>query len=232
MSTSPFDPGLTLNTAPHGVLGASAPALPTVPAQAPLSPFSAALTVSGAPQIAPQSAGQLARTMWAKTPGWQRPLMFVGQGLNAVGTGIDHLIGVHPSGVLPQANFGPYAAPQPHQPAPGVNAALDAQHPAYNYLVKWPAEFAASLPLGESAGALAGRGMEALGLTAPETAPLWQRALAAAPQSAAVGAAYGVQQPQGSPGANAAIGAVAGPLLEGGMRGVGALASKGGPAPL
>ena len=230
MSTSPFDPGLTLNTAPHGVLGASAPALPTVPAQAPLSPFSAALTVSGAPQIAPQSAGQLARTMWAKTPGWQRPLMFVGQGLNAVGTGIDHLIGVHPSGVLPQANFGPYAAPQPHQPAPGVNAALDAQHPAYNYLVKWPAEFAASLPLGESAGALAGRGMEALGLTAPETAPLWQRALAAAPQSAAVGAAYGVQQPQGSPGANAAIGAVAGPLLEGGMRGVGALASKGADA--
>jgi len=174
--------------------------------------------------------GQLARTLWSTTPGWQKPLMFVGQGLNAVGTGIDHLLGVRPSGAPPKANFGRYAAPAPQQPAPGVNAALDAQHPWYNYGVKWPTELGASLPLGEGAGMGAGALMDAAGPTLADDAPLWQRALYALPRSMATGAAYGVQQPTGHPLENAAIGAIANPVLEGTLHGALELGGKGAEA--
>ena len=176
-------------------------------------------------QTAP-TPGQQARALWAKTPAWQKPLMFVEQGFNDVGTGIAHLLGADTSGPIPQANFGRYAAPQPQQPAPGVNSALDAQHPWLNALVKWPTELLASTPLGEGVGAAVGAGMDALGLAAPEGANLLTRAAYALPRSMATGAAYGVQQPRGNPGVNAAIGAVTGPLLEGALHGVGAVGGK------
>ena len=228
-------------------------AIPAAPvpaaAQSAMGPLNMDLTGTGPGAIVP-SAGQLARTAWNQggqtlqiqpgamlgipgtlnthipLPQWlEHRLIFQGRGVHDVGQGIKNAgrwIGDKFTGR-------PYQAPA-QTGADRIMAAAERQHPAYNYLAKWPAEFAASLPLGESAGALAGRGVEALGLTAPETAPLWQRALSAIPQSSAVGAAYGAQQRQGSPGVNAAIGAVAGPLLETGMRGAGAIAGKGADA--
>lgn len=93
-----------------------------------------------------------------------------------------------------------------------IMSALETQHPGYNYGVKWPSEFLASLPLGEGAGAVAEKALPEL----PVAANLLTRALYRAPAAAARGAAYGVQQPGGTPATNATIGAVAGPLFEGG----------------
>ena len=194
------------------------PAPSAAPTAAGGTPLLKPLTAYVGAQVGP-TPGQQARALWAKTPGWQKPLMFVDQGMNAVGTGIDHLLGLNTSGPIPQANFGRYAAPPPQQPAPGVNSALDAQHPWLNALVKWPTEIAASTPLAEGAGALVGGGMRAAGMVAPEVAPgfanLAARVGAALPRSMAMGAAYGVQQPHGNVGTNALIGAATMPLLEG-----------------
>ena len=231
-----------------------APGAPQVAPQGSAPPVGATplemdLTAASSALAAP-SAGQLARAAWNSggqtlqvqpgallgipgtfnthipVPQWlEHQLIFQGRGVHDVGQGIENAgrwIGDKLTGK-------PYQAPA-QTASDRIMAAAERQQPAYNFLAKWPAEFAASLPLGESAGALAGRGVEALGLAAPDAAPLWQRALSALPQSSAVGAAYGAQQRQGSPGVNAAIGAVAGPVLEAGMRGAGALASKGGDA--
>jgi hypothetical protein len=156
--------------------------------------------------------GQQARALWARTSALGKPLTFVGQGLNDVGTGIDHLLGISTRGPLPQAHF-PGAPAQPNSApvSPQVMGALDAQHPLYNYGVKWPMEFAASAPLAEGAGELAGAATKAL----PLGSGVGARVIPALARSSAMGAAYGVQQPQGSPGVNAAVGAVAGPIFEG-----------------
>ena len=159
------------------------------------------------------TAAQQATALWARTSAIGKPLIFVSQGLNDVGTGIDHLLGISTTGPIPKANYGRYAAPAPQPVAPSVNSALDAQHPLYNYLVKWPTEFAASTPLGEAAGAGVGALMGRLGAVAPEGANILTRALYALPRSAAMGAAYGVQQPTGKPLVNAGVGAVTAPLF-------------------
>lgn len=163
--------------------------------------------------------GQQAAAIWANTPAWQKPLLFVGQGINDVGTGIDRLLGIPTGGPIPQANYGRYSVNADKQASPAVWNALDAQHPGFNYLVKWPAELGMSAPLGEGAGALVEKALPEL----PAGANLLTRALYRAPAAVARGATYGVQQPGGSPGVNAAIGAVTGPVFEGGA----SLAGKG-----
>ena len=232
---SPLD--IQLAAPPKGAPRVAPPA-----AAAPTGAGPLALNLAGPTDaFAAPATGQLARAAWNQggqtlqiqpgamlgipgtlnthipMPQWlEHRLIFQGRALHDVGQGIENTgrwIGDKLSG-------------QPYQPpaqtsADRVMAATEQQHPAYNYLVKWPTEFAASLPLGEGAGELAGTGAKAAGLVAPEGASLLTRAAAALPRSMAMGAAYGVQQPGGSPGANAILGAAAGPVMEAGGRLVG-----------
>lgn len=208
---------------------ANAPAVPAggrVPAWLDQANDLASGKLKGAP-----SASEQARTLWSQTSALGKPLTFVSQGLNDVGTGIDRLLGINTSGPSPQARY-PGAPQQPNSapvPAP-VMSALDAQHPLLNYGVRWPTEFAASAPLGEGVGAGVGAGMKAAGLAAPEGASLLIRALYALPRSMAMGAAYGVQQPTGNPTTNAAVGAAVGPLFEGAAHAGGKLLGAGAEA--
>lgn len=148
--------------------------------------------------------------------GFEHKLIFQGRALHDVGQGIENAgrwIGDKLTGK-------PYTAP-PRTAADRIMAAAERQHPVFNYGVKWPTELAASLPLGEAAGMGTGALMDAAGASAGEGAPLLQRALYALPRSAAMGAAYGIQQPQGDPAINASIGAAAAPLMEMGANAVG-----------
>ncbi|MGH7105074.1 MAG: hypothetical protein ACREFT_01030 [Acetobacteraceae bacterium] len=181
-----------------------APPVASVPTNSPLG-----LNFTAPASTAP-TPGQQAAAIWAQTPGWQKPLLFVGQGINEVGTGLDRLLGM--TGPAPTAHRDRFAAPPAKQASPAVWNALDQQHPGYNYGIKWPTEFAASAPLGEGAGALVGKALPEL----PAGANLLTRMLYRAPAAVARGAAYGVQQPNGTPAVNAGVGAVAGPLFEGG----------------
>lgn len=182
----------------------------------PASPLDFDLSASG--KNAPPTAAQQASALWKQTPGWQKPFLFVSQGIDDVGTGLDHLLGIKTNGPVPKANYGRYAAPPGtnKQASPAVWNALDAQHPGYNYLVKWPTEFAVSAPGGEAAGGLVDAGASRLLPKLPEGESLLMRGLYRLPGAMARGAAYGVQQPGGSPGTNAAVGAAVGPLFEGG----------------
>jgi hypothetical protein len=191
------------------------------------SPLDLDLALTG---NAPPTPGQQARAAWAQTPEWKRLGEFALHGVNNIGAGLESILGVNPRGPLAtrfdRAVERATGQGKPY-PRPVINA-LERQHPGYNYGVKWPAEFAASMPLGEAAGALAGGVAGGLAPKVfgelPEGASLGARALAALPRSMATGAAYGVQQPTGHPLENAAIGALTMPLFEGALHGGATLA--------
>jgi hypothetical protein len=148
-------------------------------------------------------------------------LTMFNQGVSDVGTGLKRAgqMIMDPRKALADQAKGPSRDEQ-------VASALEDQHPGWNLAVRWPTMLAASAPLGEGVGALAGRALGA----APEAAGLLTRALYAAPKAAARGAAYGVQQPSGDPRVNAAVGALAGPVLEGAASSAGKALQLGGDA--
>lgn len=223
---SPLDLELT-----GAALKGAPPAAAVGPAASPAaaSPLGMALSAPAGAFPGP-TTGQLARAAWNQggqtlqvgplnthipLPQWlEHRLIFQGRALHDVGQGLDNAV----RWVGDKLTGQPYQAPA-QTAADSIMAATERQHPAYNYLVKYPTEMAASLPLGEGLGELAGKAASML----PLGSGIVSRALPAIARSAGMGAAYGVQQPQGNPAINAGVGAAVGPLFEGGAR----LAGKG-----
>ena len=195
------------------------------------------LSAYGGAQAGP-TPRQQARALWAHTPGWQKPLMFINQGINDVGTGIENVLHVPQSvrhaldkPVIPTIEKALGGQPASQQPlSKPVVQALDTQHPWFNYGLRWPTELATSVPLAEAGGQFVGGVTGGLGLQAAEKSPLLLRALSRLPASMATGAIYGVEQPGGRPWVNALLGAGAGPLTEGALHGAVELGGKAGDA--
>ena len=223
---SPLDLELT-----GAALKGAPPAAAAAPAAAPplASPLGMELSGAGSAFPAP-TTGQLARAAWNQggqtlqvgplnthipLPQWlEHRLIFQGRALSDVGQGLGNAA----RWVGDKLTGQPYRAPAQTN-ADKIMGATERQHPFYNYLVKWPTELAASMPLGEGGGELAG----ALGDALPLESGVLSRAIPAVARSAGMGAAYGIQQRQGNPAIDALIGGVTGPLFEGGAN----LAGKG-----